>query len=445
MGEQGSSRREAMSSFIPVEVLEMGKIHFEGNITPHIWYEKIKFQNGRVDLVSIILLSEIVYWYRPTYVRDEVSGKVIATHKKFKADALQKSKQSLADQFGLTERQVKDSLARLEQLGLITRDYRTIITESGMKLPNVLFIKIHPKKIEEISFVERQPYDVSTSYPRRLNAIPPTLKRHTNTENTTKITKEEREEALPPPTHQAPSAPSGPSLSFSEDGLTADSQPKLQHKVNYRTNTLKTKSNYEERNSNKSTKSKENKLKNKSKDKDSFITKESYRDNVTLSVAEHEKLLERYGKFKLDWMLDYLDAKKGSTGRKYVSDYHVFAERNWVNQEYQKQKSEGKIKERESDFSDINLKEHLVNKNLCEKLEGSLSQKNAFTSTNIFEAKPTYARLIVDGKVHKEYHYEKDPESLKSMLLKDLEKVFSIHFRSIKREIESTNADQEAM
>ena len=173
---------------IPNEVYEIGQIQLNGNTTDHSWYEHIRFKNGKVDLASIMILGEIVYWYRPTYIRDEVSGKVIEVRKKFKADALQKSKQALADQFGLTERQVKDSLARLEEMKLIVRDYRTVITADGLKLSNVLFIKINPTEIAKITGCKRQPYDVSTSYLQRSNVDPPTPERQTYTESTTKTT-----------------------------------------------------------------------------------------------------------------------------------------------------------------------------------------------------------------------------------------------------------------
>lgn len=192
------------------EVEAIGQLNFEGNIIPHLWYQNIKFENGKADLISITILAEILYWYRPTYEKDERSGKLISIRKKFKADALQKNKMDLAEQFGLSERQVKDSLARLEWLGLIERDYRTI-TKDGLKMANVLFIKIKPDRIKEITFSET-PSDVRTSYPTRSNVGGSTAERHTNTKNTAKTSldiKKEKEK------EKKRSEPVGSPLGFS--------------------------------------------------------------------------------------------------------------------------------------------------------------------------------------------------------------------------------------
>jgi hypothetical protein len=58
----------------------------------------------------------------------------------------------------------------------------------------------------------------------------------------------------------------------------------------------------------------------------------AYRDLVTLTPEEHEKLLVLHGPDKLAWMLDKLDCTKASTGRQYKSDYHTM--KNWVSNAY---------------------------------------------------------------------------------------------------------------
>ncbi len=174
------------------EVKAIGSLNIEGNITPVEWFNHIKLPNNKPDLVSIILLSDIVYWYRPTTIRDELSGKVIGYRKKFKSDLLQKGYKDIEAFFGLSKDQIKKSLQRLEQLNLIKRVFRNI-TCNGSSLANVMFIQIFPTNI--INITERTPgMDVDTQtaehiYPGvRVNKpTPPSINHHTYTETTTKI------------------------------------------------------------------------------------------------------------------------------------------------------------------------------------------------------------------------------------------------------------------
>lgn len=186
---------------------EIGSINFQGNIIPPVWSKQIKFDNGKTDLVSIVLLSEIVYWYRPTEVRSE-DGKIVGYKKKYKYDLLQKSYDSLSDQWGITKRQAQDSLKRLEDKGFISREFRTVKMGSVI-CNNVLYIKPNPKAIASITnpsdmnSLEEDtledtsvtPYHVSTGEPphkRDTYHVSTgegiTSERDTNTEITTEIT-----------------------------------------------------------------------------------------------------------------------------------------------------------------------------------------------------------------------------------------------------------------
>jgi DnaD/phage-associated family protein len=174
---------------------EIGKINFEGTVIPHNWFNAIKFNNGKPDVVAIVLLSEIVYWYRPAIIKDELTGRIKEVRKRFKADLLQRSYESFAEQFGFTKRQVKDALKRLEDAGLIVREFRDIYA-NGRVFANTLFIRLNPEKVLEITFgqggvtLERQGYDVETSGVLRSNVRGVTLERQANTETTTEITTE---------------------------------------------------------------------------------------------------------------------------------------------------------------------------------------------------------------------------------------------------------------
>lgn len=132
------------------EVKVIGSLNFEGNIVPLEWFKRIKLDNNKPDLISIFILSDIIYWYRPTTIRDEQSGRIIGYRKKFKSDLLQKSYKDLEEMFGLSRDQIKDSLQRLEKLKLIKRVFRNINSQ-GTCLTNVMFIQIFPNKIAEIS------------------------------------------------------------------------------------------------------------------------------------------------------------------------------------------------------------------------------------------------------------------------------------------------------
>jgi len=130
------------------EVKSIGSLNFEGNIIPMEWLKYIRLPNNKPDLVSIFILSDIIYWYRPTTIRDELSGRIIGYRKKFKSDLLQKGYKDLEEMFGLSRDQLRDSFQRLEKLGLIKRVFRNINSQ-GSSLANVMFIQIFPNKIAE--------------------------------------------------------------------------------------------------------------------------------------------------------------------------------------------------------------------------------------------------------------------------------------------------------
>ena len=124
-----------------------------GNVIPATWYKTITGPTGKADLVAINILSDILYWYRPREVRDEFTGDVVAYQKRFSADLLQRSYEQLADHFGISKRQAKDAVVRLEELGAIRRVFRNIESSAGT-MGNVMFIAISPKRVYELTYPE---------------------------------------------------------------------------------------------------------------------------------------------------------------------------------------------------------------------------------------------------------------------------------------------------
>lgn len=154
-------------------VEKIGKINIQGNVIPMCWFEYIKTEAGKPDSIGIMLLADIVYWYKPTIIRDEATGRVLGYRKKFKADKLQRSYDQFANQFGYSKNQVRRALKRLEDQGLIMLELRNITTNTGLKLANVMYIEPIPEEIEKITHTkdeiiedipsEQESTDVSTN------------------------------------------------------------------------------------------------------------------------------------------------------------------------------------------------------------------------------------------------------------------------------------------
>lgn len=185
-------------------VMKITKLNISGNVIPNSWWKAITFDSGKPDSVAVVILSEIVYWYRATEKLCERTGKITGYDKRFKADKLQRSYQSFSDKFGFTKRQVAEAMKRLQKMGLVTLEYRTI-NVNGQQLNNVLYIEPVAELVEKITFQESLTSNVETdtllhsnvrggtlernTLPHS-NVIDPTLERKTNTKTTQKTTTE---------------------------------------------------------------------------------------------------------------------------------------------------------------------------------------------------------------------------------------------------------------
>ncbi|HDL6532581.1 TPA: replication protein [Yersinia enterocolitica] len=178
-------------------VTAIGSINISGNVIPANWWRHVVLPSGKPDSTAIMLLSDIVYWYRPVDVRDENSGVLVGQRKRFHGDKLQRSYQAFADQFGFSKRETTDALKRLRGAGLINLELRTVQTQTGVTLSNVLFVEPVAERIAEITtHVEAEqvlrsdvtPPTLKRNTPLRSDVTPPTLKSETYTEITTETT-----------------------------------------------------------------------------------------------------------------------------------------------------------------------------------------------------------------------------------------------------------------
>lgn len=131
----------------------VGRIGITGNVIPNSWYSAITRPNGKPYLNAIVILAEIVYWYRPTETRDEATGRTVEVKAKFKGDMLQRSYGSFAEQFGISKREATNALSALEEMGIVRRHLRNICVR-GMTFSNVLFVELVPERLMEVTHQE---------------------------------------------------------------------------------------------------------------------------------------------------------------------------------------------------------------------------------------------------------------------------------------------------
>jgi DNA-binding MarR family transcriptional regulator len=171
-------------------------VKIEGDIIPTTWRHWLRKEiksltkketRTKVDIEAIIILATLVYWYRPRLIRNEYNENDMKWEQKFKADKLQKSYADLADHTGFTKRQVKDAVKRLEDFGVLTREFRTIKV-GGNVYPNILFVEVHADVVDRISNNLPMGYDTMATHPQHYGDTPDVQKRHTITENTTETT-----------------------------------------------------------------------------------------------------------------------------------------------------------------------------------------------------------------------------------------------------------------
>ena len=147
-------RENDMFATHPV-VEKIGKMNWTGNVIPTNWFRNITFANGKPHFVAITILAEIVYWYRPSIVRDDNTGQIVEK-KKFKDDMLQRSYQSFADQFGFSKRQAKEAIDYLVQRQLIRREFRNVRSFTGTILNNVMFVEPIPENLKNVTYEEKE-------------------------------------------------------------------------------------------------------------------------------------------------------------------------------------------------------------------------------------------------------------------------------------------------
>ena len=131
---------------------QIGEMNLTGNVIPEAWYKTITNQAGKPCPLAILLLADIVYWYRPTEKRDETTQNVRYEKKFYDDDYLQRSYEQITNKFGISRKQARDALIVLEELGVVKRHFRSVTLKSGMKLSNVMYLELNPETLKRLTF-----------------------------------------------------------------------------------------------------------------------------------------------------------------------------------------------------------------------------------------------------------------------------------------------------
>jgi len=148
----------------------MAEINITGNVIPQEWYKQVVRKNGKPHLLAITILGDIVYWYRPTEIRDEATGLTTGWKKKFRDDLLQKSYKAYSNLYGESKDSVKAAFDVLEDLGIIKRYFRDIVHSDGTESNNVMYIELFTDRVRDITFGIKE--ESEGEYPEN-GTIPP--------------------------------------------------------------------------------------------------------------------------------------------------------------------------------------------------------------------------------------------------------------------------------
>jgi hypothetical protein len=132
------------------------RLKLTGNIIPDTWYQhpSLKKDNGNCELMAMLLLAEIIGWYKARQVVDEETLQVVGWQKKFKNEKLQVFLHAYASKFSCSKDTIARHLKFLHDRKLIVREYHAEYTfPDGKTYNNVIFVEPVLAEIRKISAV----------------------------------------------------------------------------------------------------------------------------------------------------------------------------------------------------------------------------------------------------------------------------------------------------
>jgi len=110
------------------------------NLIPHFWFYKIVDKQGNPDLTCIMILSEILGWFR-CLAKPHIYDSTNQSLPELVNGKLAISYDFLANKLNLQKERIRRKLVTLETLGFVSREIKNIAMEDGSRI-NQLFISI---------------------------------------------------------------------------------------------------------------------------------------------------------------------------------------------------------------------------------------------------------------------------------------------------------------
>ena len=119
------------------------------------WFRYIRMENGKIDLLAILILSELLNCHLPREIRDMETGEIIEYQDKIDKDGCKTSYFLYSIYWGCSQKEVKRAIDNLIRLHLIERKFKDVYVPLISEGISTMFLKINLAKLEKISKISK--------------------------------------------------------------------------------------------------------------------------------------------------------------------------------------------------------------------------------------------------------------------------------------------------
>ena len=149
--EQGGAARGSTPTVDTTPAVDaISALDIRGVTVPHSWFQHITTASGETLALAILILADVVHFYKPSEQYDEDTGR-LHVHKRFRGAKLQRSAGFYANLFGCSKTAARESIQRLVALGLLTQEVTPQVVVNGVLMTNVQYLEPVPDGVRRIT------------------------------------------------------------------------------------------------------------------------------------------------------------------------------------------------------------------------------------------------------------------------------------------------------